>query len=67
MHDESMMMFNIELNAEVLEPFIIKFLVVVNDDDPSMAEPTNEGFPYKLSILSSMIWAISLITIHLVK
>ena len=48
MHDESAAMFIIDLDAEVLELFIIKFLVVVGDDDPRKAELANDGFSYKL-------------------
>ena len=44
-----MMMFNIDLNIEVLELFIIKLLAIVSDDDLEKAKSTNDGFLYKLS------------------
>ena len=38
MHDGSVVMFNMKLDAEVLELFIIKLSVVVSDDDPREAK-----------------------------
>ena len=45
------MVFNIELNIEVLELFIVKLSAIVGDDDPRKAESTDDGFPYELSSL----------------
>ena len=48
MYDGSTTMFNMKLDVEVFELFIIKLSVIIKDDDSREVESTDDGFSNKL-------------------